>query len=106
MPRIKDMISWNKLTRSGLNIPAEFRVIRRPIETLGRRFEVGEILPPDAFSPPILKLRLRQFYESRLIEPAVAPAGTRQSVRANHPMTPATPTAKVMPGYKPARRRE
>ena len=73
-------LPWDLLTRSGTEIPS-FRAIRRPISTCGTTVAVGDELPADLFPPPIRRARLRQFYESMLIEPAIAPPKTLQEHR-------------------------
>ncbi len=73
---VPTLIPWRQLTRTGLfSHPSEFRAIRRPLEltSLGKRFEPGEVLTDDAILNP--RIRLRQLYEQRKIEPVEVPPG-------------------------------
>jgi len=78
----RDLIPFTQLTRFGV---PDFRVTRRAL-TLGEvTLAVGTQLNPDLIPAAIRLTRLRQFYEQRLLEPVVAPKGTRQAHRASPP---------------------
>ena len=78
---IRDIVPWGRLTRGGTNIPPSWRVIRRPLTANSVTHPVGAIIASDLFDAWIARTRLRQFYQARLLEPEVAPAGTRQAAR-------------------------
>jgi hypothetical protein len=94
------LIPWTQLTRFGVPDPTEFRVIRRPMEIGGVGIvQPGETLPPDAITN---RVRLRQLYEQRRIEPVAIPEGISMVSRARARMeqamaerTPAPPLPSV-----------
>ena len=121
---LHDLLTWNKLTRGGTNVPPEFRVVRRPLEVGGTVFAVGATLPDIAFPAAIRRARMRQFYEQRRIEPAIAPPHTRQAHRVpvaatvtpapkptpssaiplmETPLTASAPSNRTPKGYQPAK---
>ncbi len=88
MPSIRDLIPWSQLTRNG--VPDQFRIIRRPLTVGEVTFPVGTTVDSvGLFLPAVARLRLRQFYQQRLIEPVSAPKGSRQAHRPNPNPNPA-----------------
>jgi hypothetical protein len=61
-----NLVPWPLLTRSGI---PQFLVARRPLLIEGREYPVGDPLPP-AIIPN--RVRLRQLYEQRRLEPVGA----------------------------------
>jgi hypothetical protein len=98
---------WRELTRSG--IPA-FVVARRPMVTEGVLTEVGEPVPPQIC---VKRVRLRQLYEMRMIDPAggqapapaLALATATVVARPSVPMSPAAPAIGNDNSYVPPKRR-
>jgi hypothetical protein len=80
---IRSLMPWTQLVRSG-EIPA-MKIMRRPLSVAGTTVAVGDALPanllvnrlPNGQTVPN-RIRIRQMYEQRLIEPVVAPKSTRQ----------------------------
>lgn len=73
---IRSLIPFTQLTRLG--VPPEFRVTRLPLLLDGIEIAVGDIVSPQSFPN---RVRLRQMYEQRRIEPLVAPKDSRQEAR-------------------------
>jgi hypothetical protein len=84
---IRNLIPWTQLTR--LSIP-DMQVARRPL-TIGEvTLQVGDHLTPSLFSPSVRRARLRQYYEQRLLEPSIAPKGSRQAHRPTSGPSPSS----------------
>ena len=94
---IRSLVPYHELTR-GLTFGAsdfpQFRVCRTPLSTQDITVGVGEVVPADLFG----RTRLRQLYEQRRIEPAIAPRNTKQAMRAT-PFLPVTgaPLSEMQP---------
>ncbi len=73
---IRSLIPFTQLTRGG--VMPQFRVCRLPLVTQGVELSVGEVVAPDTFRD---RVRVRQLYEQRRIEPVVAPKDSRQAAR-------------------------
>jgi hypothetical protein len=63
---------------SGLTMP-QFQVCRRPMVVQGQELKIGDRLPIELFKD---RVRIRQLYDSRLIEPVEPPAGSVRSVQS------------------------
>ena len=88
---LRDLIPWTQLTR--LSIP-DMQVARRPLTVGEVTLQVGEAVDPSIFRAEVRKARLRQFYNMRLLEPIIAPKGSRQAHRTP---TPVSPTQSPVP---------
>jgi len=72
---IRSLIPFTQLTRTEM---PQFRVTRLPLLLGGSEIAVGEVVAVDAFPN---RVRLRQMYEQRRIEPTIAPKNSRQAAR-------------------------
>ena len=72
---IHSLIPFTQLTRTQM---PQFRVCRLPLLLDGAEIEVGEIVAVDSFPN---RVRLRQMYEQRRIEPTIAPKNSRQAAQ-------------------------
>jgi len=72
---IRSLIPFTQLTRTEM---PQFRVTRLPLLLGGSEIAVGEVVAVDAFPN---RVRLRQMYEQRRIEPTVAPKNSKQAAR-------------------------
>lgn len=113
MPTPFRQLPWPKLTLNGSAMP-QFRVARRPMFSLGVLTEVGQPVPPQIV---VNKLRLRQLYEARLVEPigGIPPAyqipAHRAAALSAAPTPPPLPlpvssSAPAVGGYVPPRKRK
>lgn len=72
---IRSLIPFTQLTRNGM---PEFRVCRLPLFLGGAEVPVGKVVAVDSFPN---RIRVRQMYEQRRIEPVTAPKGSVQEAR-------------------------
>jgi len=104
---IRNLTPWTLLTRNGV---PPLKVARRALVVGGVTVEVGETLDPELFAPAIRRMRLRQFYEQRLLEPVDPQPNTRQYYRERFarmqglepPVAPITPVAACIVADLPA----
>ena len=94
---IRDLIPWSALTRLGI---PPLKVSRRDLVLGEVIVPVGETFDPELLPMEIRRLRLRQFYEQRLLEPVDAPPDSRQFyieqlARMQGHETPITPISPV-----------
>jgi hypothetical protein len=70
-----NLIPWRQLTRNGV---PEMVVARRPMSLHGSIYQPGHPVSPQDF---VNRVRMRQLYEQRLLEPLHAPRGSVQEAR-------------------------
>jgi hypothetical protein len=69
----RSLIPWSDLTRQSM---PQFEICRRPMVVQGRELAVGDPLPVELFAN---RVRIRQLYDGRLIQPVTPPPGSVQA---------------------------
>ena len=102
--RMRNLLPWPQLTRQG-GIPP-MRVIRKPLSLAGQTLSPGT--PLGSYVCSANRVKLRQLYEQRAIEPIAAPAGTVQAHKERMLRTgqmqsakPVTPVSGRKRGHTP-----
>jgi hypothetical protein len=86
-----------ELTRGNRNIPETYRVTRGEIRVGDSCYKPGDEFSADIFFPGIRRIRLRQYYERRMIIPVPVPSSEVQIPALQAPTREDTPVIGGLP---------